>query len=63
MFFNERDRKGMDANEKRGREKLGGVWGGKTIIRINSIKKSIFSKRKKSLGVVNSLIHLDFYNL
>lgn len=44
------DRKGMDANEKRGREKLGGVWRGKTIIRINSIKKIYFQQEKKIIG-------------
>lgn len=39
-----RDRNGVDPDEKGGREELGGIGGGETIIRMYNVrKKSIFN--------------------
>lgn len=37
----------MDLDQKGGREDLGGVDGGKTIIRIHCMRISVFEKGKK----------------
>lgn len=42
-----RERKGMDSNEREGREQLKGLEGGETIFRIYMRKESIFNKMKK----------------
>jgi hypothetical protein len=41
-----RDRKGVDSDERRGMEDLGGFWGGENII-IIYCKKNLFSIFKK----------------
>lgn len=46
-----RDRKGVNLDRTEGKEKLGGVEEGKTLIRINYvIKYRIFIKGKKKCG-------------
>jgi hypothetical protein len=39
-----RDRKEVGLDARGGRENLGSIWGGKLIIRIYYMKKSIFNK-------------------
>lgn len=46
VCFLRRDRKGADPDRRGGREKLGGVKEGETVIRIFLQEKSRFSKRK-----------------
>lgn len=42
-----RDRKGVDLDGRRGRKKLGGVEGGKSVIWIYYEKRNPFSVREK----------------
>ena len=49
-----KDRKGVDPDERGGREELGGVGGGKTVIWIDYVRKnSIFKKRRKRQKVTS----------
>lgn len=42
-----RDRKGVDLGGREGREELGVVQGGETVLRLYYMKESIFNKKER----------------
>lgn len=49
----------MDWDERGGREKLGGIEGRETIIRIDYIKeKDVFNKKLKNFNLFKSILDL-----
>jgi hypothetical protein len=52
-----RDIKGVESEGREGGEELGGIEGGKTVIRIYDVtKESVFNKRKNNILYIHSML-------